>query len=180
MAYEKQNFVDGQVLTANQLNHMEDGIEAAFGSGGGGGGEVWEDIVDITTTEEVTQLSITTDKDGNPFELVAADIAIFVQETPTNSSDAALSIRTNVDSNAKGGTNTSATRMFRGGTGTCKTALTLNCRSAGIKGAIYNIGNTPSSTAGYYNEIFNTFTALFLFGGTFGIGSRVIIKGVRT
>lgn len=29
MAYTKQNFVDGQVLTAAQLNHMEDGIAAA-------------------------------------------------------------------------------------------------------------------------------------------------------
>ena len=29
MAYEKQNFVDGQVLTAAQLNHIEDGIVAA-------------------------------------------------------------------------------------------------------------------------------------------------------
>lgn len=28
MAYEKQNFVDGQVLTAAQLNHIEDGIVA--------------------------------------------------------------------------------------------------------------------------------------------------------
>lgn len=26
MAYEKQNFVDGQVLTADQMNHIEDGI----------------------------------------------------------------------------------------------------------------------------------------------------------
>lgn len=29
MAYEKQNFQDGQILTAKHLNHMEDGIEAA-------------------------------------------------------------------------------------------------------------------------------------------------------
>ncbi len=29
MAYEKQNFTDGQVLTAEQLNHMEEGIAAA-------------------------------------------------------------------------------------------------------------------------------------------------------
>lgn len=29
MSYEKQNFVDGQTLTAAQLNHMEDGIAAA-------------------------------------------------------------------------------------------------------------------------------------------------------
>ena len=31
MSYEKQNFVDGQTLTAAQLNHMEAGIAAAGG-----------------------------------------------------------------------------------------------------------------------------------------------------
>lgn len=29
MSYQKQNFADGEVLTASQLNHMEDGIAAA-------------------------------------------------------------------------------------------------------------------------------------------------------
>lgn len=28
MTYEKQNFIDGQVLTAEHLNHIEDGIAA--------------------------------------------------------------------------------------------------------------------------------------------------------
>ena len=28
MAYQKQNFTDGQVLTAEHLNHIEDGISA--------------------------------------------------------------------------------------------------------------------------------------------------------
>ena len=31
MSYEKQNFVSGQILTAAQLNHMEEGIAAATG-----------------------------------------------------------------------------------------------------------------------------------------------------
>ena len=30
MAYEKQNFADGQPLQARQLNHMEDGIADAL------------------------------------------------------------------------------------------------------------------------------------------------------
>lgn len=34
MAYEKQNFVDGQVLTAEHLNHIEDGIASAEKTGG--------------------------------------------------------------------------------------------------------------------------------------------------
>lgn len=32
MAYEKQNFVDGQVLTAEHLNHIEDGLVALCNS----------------------------------------------------------------------------------------------------------------------------------------------------
>ncbi len=34
MTYEKQNFVAGQVLKAEHLNHMEEGIEKAMNSGG--------------------------------------------------------------------------------------------------------------------------------------------------
>lgn len=34
MAYEKQNWVCGDTLTAEKLNHMEDGIEDASQSGG--------------------------------------------------------------------------------------------------------------------------------------------------
>ena len=40
MAYSKQNFTDGEVLTAAQLNRIEDGLYELFekiGSGGGGG-----------------------------------------------------------------------------------------------------------------------------------------------
>lgn len=34
MSYQKQNFVDGEVLSASQLNHMEDGIANAAGAQG--------------------------------------------------------------------------------------------------------------------------------------------------
>ena len=34
MSYVKQNFVDGQTLTAAQLNHMEAGIAATHGGEG--------------------------------------------------------------------------------------------------------------------------------------------------
>ena len=39
MSYVKQNFVDGQTLTAAQLNHMEDGIAAAATGDKGDPGE---------------------------------------------------------------------------------------------------------------------------------------------
>ena len=35
MAYEKQTWTNGDIITAEKLNHMEDGIENASDSGGG-------------------------------------------------------------------------------------------------------------------------------------------------
>ena len=42
MSYEKQNFVSGQILTAAQLNHMEEGIAAATGAKGDPGDGISE------------------------------------------------------------------------------------------------------------------------------------------
>ena len=49
MPYNKQIFVDGEVLTAEQLNHMEQGIFDAMEQaeqGGGGGSVDIDEIVD--------------------------------------------------------------------------------------------------------------------------------------
>lgn len=49
MPYEKQNFVDGDVLTAEQLNRMEQGIYDAMEKaeqGGGGSDYTLDEIVD--------------------------------------------------------------------------------------------------------------------------------------
>ena len=49
MSYTKQNFVDGTVLTAAQLNHMEQGIYDAMEKaeqGGGGSDYTLDEIVD--------------------------------------------------------------------------------------------------------------------------------------
>lgn len=35
MAYERLNLSDGEVLTAEHIRHLEDGIEEAMNSGGG-------------------------------------------------------------------------------------------------------------------------------------------------
>lgn len=56
MAYEKQNFVDGQVLTAEHLNHMEEGIAVAEQTGGAGG--------------EVTQIDFSNFENGSFTETV--------------------------------------------------------------------------------------------------------------
>ena len=48
MAYNKQNFTDGTVLTAAQLNHIEDGLYELFEMIGSGGGGVSARITNIT------------------------------------------------------------------------------------------------------------------------------------
>ena len=49
------------------------GVDEAGGlwtmAGGGSSEDVWEDIIDYTFTEDVTNIKFTTDKDGNPFSL---------------------------------------------------------------------------------------------------------------
>lgn len=52
MEYIKQNFVDGQTLKADHLNHMEDGIANASG----GGGSSWNDLTDKPFGDEVKTL----------------------------------------------------------------------------------------------------------------------------
>ena len=46
MAYQKQNFVNGQVLTADHMNHIEDGIAAVV------------QAVDDTVVPDVNQLKL--------------------------------------------------------------------------------------------------------------------------
>lgn len=50
MSYMKQNFVDGQVLTAAQMNHIEDGIAAAESAAGS--------AVGLTATEKANMLAL--------------------------------------------------------------------------------------------------------------------------
>ena len=52
MAYEKHTWENGELITAEKLNHMEDGIE----SSGGGGGNYLDDVmwVNITTQDGKT------------------------------------------------------------------------------------------------------------------------------
>ena len=142
-------------------------------------GEVLETIADITTEEEVTSLTIDTDLNGNPFELVEAEAFINIAWTDSNTSEAALTIRTNKNSAALGATNSIATRMFRPGTGSTSLAIKFSSIAGVIVGTLYNVSNLSSSISGYYNSNFSTLNALFLYGGTFGIGSRIVIRGIR-
>ena len=147
--------------------------------GDGSSGETWETIVDVTITEEVTVMKITEDINGNPFSLVEAEIDIYIMGTESNAGDAALSIRTNMNTAAKGGTNSLATRMFRTSGGPYKLGMHLTCHSENIRGTIHNIGNGQNNAASYWNPNFSRFESLYLYGGIFGVGSRVLIRGIR-
>lgn len=59
MSYEKQTWQTGDVITANKMNHMEDGIADA-----GGGGQPLE----ITGTENEAGTKVTLDKTFNEIE----------------------------------------------------------------------------------------------------------------
>lgn len=61
MAYSKQNFRDGDILTAEQLNRMEEGILNA--EGGTAGADGFSPTIDARQTEDGVTLEIT-DKNG--------------------------------------------------------------------------------------------------------------------
>lgn len=44
MAYERLNLVDGEVLTAEHIAHIEDALEQALENNGGGGGGGGSDL----------------------------------------------------------------------------------------------------------------------------------------
>lgn len=50
MAYSKQNFEDGTVLTANHLNHIEDGLEEIHNSFDGSGSIQTKHYADMSIT----------------------------------------------------------------------------------------------------------------------------------
>lgn len=60
MSYQKQNFADGEVLSASQLNHMEDGIANAVGAQGpkGDKGDKGDPGEGFTSTAKELMLSL--------------------------------------------------------------------------------------------------------------------------
>ena len=66
MAYERQNFTDGKVLTARHLKHIEDAIvdlENRSGSGDNPGNDGFSPTVNVTETTSGATITIT-DKNG--------------------------------------------------------------------------------------------------------------------
>ena len=73
MAYEKYTWVDGELITAEKLNHMEDGIAE------GGSGEAGYECTE--TTEQLFNETVTTaDHDGVSFSLLAYSAPITADE----------------------------------------------------------------------------------------------------
>lgn len=68
MAYTKQKFEDGQILTADALNHMEDGIAAAMEQTGASGKDGVSPTIQVSETSDGVTLTI---KDANGTKSVA-------------------------------------------------------------------------------------------------------------
>ena len=79
MSYSKQTWATGDTVTAEKLNHMEDGIEGAGGGGGAGGMAViplemsgtdtqtsltWSEIKDIVESGNAAVLRFSYEEEG--------------------------------------------------------------------------------------------------------------------
>ena len=161
----------GQVL-AKQV----DGTVAwSTPSSGAGGMEI---IASGELPEDSTMLEISTDNAGNEFELVEAILFVSGAVSETNTTNGALSLRTNINSAAKGGSATTIAGFFRKATPK-KFQIHLVCAGE-ITGATYYNG----SLVGYENGDFESITKFYLFGTdangkTFGAGTKYLVKGVR-
>lgn len=157
-----------------------DVMDGKDGTGGGGsGGGAWEIIAEGELTEETTYIEISTDTNGNPFELVLAAFGIGTAPTATNSGNGTLQFRTNANSNAKGGT----LRITNGirNSSMSEQGLMLSCST----NILYNGWSSSQGTAiGGINPDFRTLTAIYLAGTdsgkqTFGVGTKWVLRGVR-
>lgn len=77
MAYSKQTWADGDVITASKLNHMEDGIESAAESGGSSSSN--EMVVQVVKTYVNNQLSYQLNKSyGEIYNAFRAGTHVYV------------------------------------------------------------------------------------------------------
>lgn len=159
----------GQVLTKTATG------EAWQTPQGGGGGGGMETILDITLTEETDHIYVTTDADGNALSLDELHFDAYVVPTASNAAEAALSIRTNFNTAAKGGTNSSLIRVFRPSGAKQFVGGTLYANAC-INGSLF--GTQSDRAFPYVGDVFDTpLTALYLYGGVFGVGSHIVVKG---
>lgn len=162
----------GQVLT----QQTDGSVAWNTPSGGSGGG--MEIIASGELSEDATLLEISTDNDGNAFELTEAVLFVGGAVSEANTANGNMSLRTNINSAAKGGGGSTIPGFFRKANPK-KYQIHLVCAGE-ITGASYYNG----SLVGYENKNFDTITKIFLFGTdsngkTFGTGTSYILKGVK-
>lgn len=162
----------GQVLTK-----QPDG-SAAWNTPSGGSGGGMEIIASGELSEDKTLLEISTDNDGNAFELTEAVLFVGGAVSEANTTNGNMTMRTNVNSAAKGGDGTLITGFFRNASPK-KYQIHLVCAGVITGASFYN-----GSMTGYVNNHFDTITKIFLFGTdangkTFGAGTTYILKGVK-
>ncbi len=162
----------GQVLT----KQTDGSVAWNTPSGGSGGG--MEIIASGELSEDKTLLEISTDNDGNAFELTEAVLFVGGAVSEANTTNGNMSLRTNVNSAAKGGVGTLITGFFRNASPK-KYQIHLVCAGVITGTSFYN-----GSVTGYVNDHFDTITKIFLFGTdangkTFGAGTTYILKGVK-
>lgn len=162
----------GQVLT----KQTDGSVAWNTPSGGSGGG--MEIIASGELSEDKTLLEISTDNDGNAFELTEAVLFVGGAVSEANTTNGNMNLRTNINSAAKGGGGTLITGFFRNASPK-KYQIHLVCAGVITGASFYN-----GSMAGYVNDNFDTITKIFLFGTdangkTFGAGTTYILKGVK-
>lgn len=162
----------GQVLTK-----QPDG-SAAWNTPSGGSGGGMEIIASGELSEDKTLLEISTDNDGNAFELTEAVLFVGGAVSEANTTNGNMSLRTNINSAAKGGGGTLISGFFRNASPK-KYQIHLVCAGVITGTSFYN-----GSMTGYVNDHFDTITKIFLFGTdangkTFGAGTTYILKGVK-
>ena len=162
----------GQVLT----KQTDGSVAWNTPSGGSGGG--MEIIASGELSEAATLLEISTDNDGNAFELTEAVLFVGGAVSEANTANGNMTLRTNINSAAKGGGGTIIAGFFRNASPK-KYQIHLVCAGVITGTSFYN-----GSMTGYVNDHFDTITKIFLFGTdangkTFGAGTTYILKGVK-
>ena len=162
----------GQVLT----KQADGSVAWNTPSGGSGGG--MEIIASGALSEDATLLEISTDNDGNAFELTEAVLFVEGAVSEANTTNGTMNLRTNINSAAKGGSGTHITGFFRNASPK-KYQIHLVCAGVITGASFYN-----GSLIGYENNSFDTITKIFLFGTdangkTFGAGTTYLLKGVK-
>ena len=148
-----------------------------FPSGGGGGFEV---IASGELTEETTQITISADNDGTPFELSLAALGLKIEGSAANSGNGTVRIRTNTNSAAKGGQHNFVNGIRQSGSG-----ANIDLMIAGTNSLHTSAWSScEGAINGALNANYEKLSAIYITGidtgkQTFGVGTRWVLRGIR-